>query len=455
MILILGAGLAGISCSYHLNHNCLVVEKNSYSGGHIYSHQINGFTWDEGPHVSFTKHQYVKDLFDLSVAGEFLEYPVHPTNYYKGHWIAHPAQSNLYAVPEPIRSKCLSDFLATRKDVELNLQPANYDKWIKLAFGNEFSNEFVRSYTQKYWTLNPEELSTDWVGERVFFPDVETVKKGFEGPQQESTHYITKVRYPKKGGYFSYTDLLRKDMNVQYNKCVTKINLDSKTVYFTDGTEQQYTKLINTLPLPAFVNFLDTSLEIQNAAKDLLCSELLLLNFVVNHPATIDSHWLYVYDIDKYATRINFTELLSPNNGIEGKCGIQVEVYFSKYKKQKETIEQISKKVAWELVEMGLIKDETFIDEINTNYIKYANVIFDHKRQKALALILDYLTDFGLVREQDDLAPATDWNKKEVSTNEDTLGDIVLAGRFGQWKYYWTDDCILRGKYIAEHINLL
>ena len=239
MILILGAGLAGISCSYHLNHDCLVVEKNSYSGGHVYSHQINGFTWDEGPHVSFTKHQYVKDLFDLNVEGDFLEYPVYPTNYYKGHWIPHPAQSNLYAVPEPIRSKCLSDFLETRKDVDNHVQPGNYDEWIKLAFGNEFSNQFVKSYTQKYWTLDPEYLSTDWVGERVFFPDVETVKKGFEGPSKESTHYITRVRYPKKGGYYSYTNLLRKNMNVHFNKCVDKVNLDSKTVYFTDGTEQQ------------------------------------------------------------------------------------------------------------------------------------------------------------------------------------------------------------------------
>lgn len=453
MILILGAGLAGISCSYHLKHDCLVVEKNNYSGGHIYSHQINGFTWDEGPHVSFTKHQYVKDLFDLNVQGEFLEYPVYPTNYYNGHWVPHPAQSNLYAVPEPVRSKCLSDFLETRKDTNNDVQPTNYDEWIKLAFGNEFSNEFVKSYTKKYWTLDPEYLSTDWVGERVFFPDVETVKKGFEGPLEESTHYITNVRYPKKGGYYSYANLLRKEMNVQFNKCVNKINLDSKTVYFTDGTQQQYTKLINTLPLPEFVKFIDARQEIKNAAEDLVCSELLLLNFVVDHPATIDSHWLYVYDVDKYATRINFTELLSPENGVEGKCGIQVEVYFSKYKQQQETIEEISKKVADELVEMGLIKNESFIEEINTNYIKYANVIFDHKRQKSLDTILDYLSDFGLIRENDDLTPSTDWIKKESKTNDDKLGDIILAGRFGQWKYYWTDDCVLRGKYIAENLN--
>jgi len=30
------------------------------------------------------------------------------------------------------------------------------------------------------------------------------------------------------------------------------------------------------------------------------------------------------------------------------------------------------------------------------------------------------------------------------------LGDVILAGRFGQWKYYWSDDCVLRGKQIGE-----
>jgi protoporphyrinogen oxidase len=453
MIVILGGGLAGISCSYHLNHNCLVVEKNNYSGGHIYSHKINNFTWDEGPHVSFTKHKYVKDLFNLNVKGDFLEFPVYPTNYYKGNWIPHPAQSNLYAIPEPIKSKCLSDFLATREEGNEDCKPENYDQWIKLAFGNEFSNKFVRNYTKKYWTVEPEHLTTDWVGERVFYPDVETVKNGFIAPSPESTHYITTVRYPKNGGYFSYTNLLRKGLNINYNKCVEKICLITKTVYFTDGTNLIYTKLINTLPLDEFVKFTNPPKEIKDAADNLSCSELLLLNFVVNHPATSDANWIYVYDDDKYSTRINFTELLSPNNGVEGKCGIQVEVYFSKYKLQSESIEEIRTKVTNELIEMGLILQLADIEEVNTHYIKYANIIFDHLRQRSLDQILNYLGAFGLLREKDDLLPSSDWDKKESESKHEKIGDIVLAGRFGQWKYYWTDDCVLRGKYIGEKIN--
>jgi hypothetical protein len=26
----------------------------------------------------------------------------------------------------------------------------------------------------------------------------------------------------------------------------------------------------------------------------------------------------------------------------------------------------------------------------------------------------------------------------------------MLAGRFAQWKYFWTDDCVLRGRQLAE-----
>ena len=30
------------------------------------------------------------------------------------------------------------------------------------------------------------------------------------------------------------------------------------------------------------------------------------------------------------------------------------------------------------------------------------------------------------------------------------IKDLALAGRFGQWKYYWTDDCVLRGKKLSD-----
>ncbi len=99
---------------------------------------------------------------------------------------------------------------------------------------------------------------------------------------------------------------------------------------------------------------------------------------------------------------------------------------------------------------MGLVKNKEAIEEVNTKKIKYANVIFDHNRKPALEKIFDYLSEFGLVRENDDLDAATDWNKKLAS--DEKLGSLILAGRFGQWKYYWTDDCVMRGLHISKSV---
>jgi protoporphyrinogen oxidase len=449
---ILGAGLSGISTSYHLSHeNCIVFEAKPHTGGHIHSQKINGFTWDEGPHVSFTKHQYVKDLFAESVENDFLEFPVHPTNYYKGAWIPHPAQSNLWAVPEPLRTECLNDFLATRKNDEDAVEAADYEEWLLAAFGSTFTKNFPETYTKKYWTVPSKELTTDWVGGRIFYPDIDVVKNGYEGPQEESTHYISSIRYPANGGYHQYASGMEKGMQVECNKEVAKIDLERKEIHFTDGSTHVYQTLISTLPLPKFIGYCKAPEEVQEAAATLSCSELLILNFEVAHPPTRTEQWIYVYDEDFYSTRINFTDLLSPNNAPTGKCGIQVEVYFSKYKPLDKSIEYIKVEVSGELVKMGLIKDSEAIAAVHTQWIPFANVIFDHPFQASINTILDWLTIYGLKRESDDSFPMTDWEKK--FTANDTVGNLVLAGRFGQWKYYWTDDCVLRGKYISEAIN--
>ena len=449
MTIILGAGLAGISASYHLNHDCKVFEKQPHSGGHIYSEKINQFVWDEGPHVSFTKHEYVKNLFAETC--EYLEYPVYPTNYYKGNWVPHPAQTNLYALPEPIRTKCLESFLSSRQQIDKDYKPKNYKEWLHMALGKEFAEEFPTVYTIKYWTTPPENLTADWVGERVLYPEIEDVKAGYVEAPKVTKHYQSTVRYPKTGGYYSYANKLKKGANIFLNKEVMHVDLGNKTVTFSDGTSETYTRLINTMGLDEFILKTDAPENVKNAARALSCSEVLLINVVVNHPAPNVNQWMYVYDRDKYSTRISYTDLFSPENGVPGKSGLQVEVYFSKYRKQTQGLSEIIDSVCKELVEMGLAKKTEDILEVNTKKVKYANVIFDLGRKEALNTIYNYLTQFGLIREDDDLNSMTNWNQR--LENPQPLGSIIMAGRFGEWKYHWTDDCVMRGLLISKSIG--
>jgi len=226
---ILGAGPSGLGTSYHIGHNdCVVYEASDHCGGHTYSEVREGFTWDDGPHVNFGKNEYVRKLFADSVEQEVLEFAPIIRNYFRGHFIDHPAQSNLYQVPEPIRTECLHSFLATRSNGQV-APPSNYQEWLTQAFGPVFAETFPAAYTRKYWTTEPKNLGTDWLEfpaakfprrlrakreTRVFYPSVEDVKGGYNGPLGRNTHYVDKFRYPARGGFVAFLRKLAEGANI-------------------------------------------------------------------------------------------------------------------------------------------------------------------------------------------------------------------------------------------------
>jgi protoporphyrinogen oxidase len=451
MTIILGAGLAGLSVSYHLGHrDCLLLEEQPHAFGHIHSQQRDGFTWDEGPHVSFTSNEYVRDLFAANVDGEYEEYAIRTVNYFRGHWIDHPAQSNLFQVPQPLRQQCLDDFLASRTDAASAAPPRNYAEWLDLAFGRTFAATFPAAYTRKYWTVEPRDLTTAWVGPRVFRPEVNEVTAGASGPLPEQTNYIKRARYPSRGGYQAFAERLTEGAEIRQNMRVNRIDLDRREVATANGETFAFTRLVNTMPLPAFIRAC-TSVPpaVLDAADALSCSELLLVNVTAPHPTRRAGNWFYIYDEDKLATRINCTEVLSPHNAPAGHSGVQAEVYASRFRAFPGSREELAAQVVRELVAMDFI-DEAVVAAGTAHthivHVPWANVIFDHAREPALDTILSWLERHGLAREADDLAPSSDWTQKPPITG----GSLALAGRFGQWKYFWTDDCVLRGRALGE-----
>lgn len=453
MILVLGAGLSGLSASYHIGHDkCLLLERQDRPFGHIGSEHRDGFTWDQGPHVSFTKHAYVKQLFERSVRGQFEEIEVKVSNYYRGHWIAHPAQTSLHQVPEPLRSACLESFLNTRGQAA-GESVTNYQQWLDAAFGPVFANTFPSVYTKKYWTLPADALTTDWVGGRVLYPEVEDVKAGAVHALNRPMHYITRVRYPKNGGYQSFAEGLRAGSNIRYGAEVVSIDLRRRKVWLANGDHFDYDQLVNTLPLPVFVNAcVGAPASVVDAARQLICTQLLLVNVAAPHPTLRPEHWMYVYDEDKLTTRISSTEKLSSHNAPEAWTGVQAEVYFSRHRPLPMAPEQVGEQVERELIKMGIVDPSRYPAGASSHrhlkYAPWANVAFDQGTAPALQTIWQWMEGFGLAREADDLHPLTDWIGAPGPLARGA--SIFMAGRFGQWKYFWTDDCVLRGKRIAE-----
>jgi protoporphyrinogen oxidase len=426
-ITILGAGLSGLATSFHVGHEkCIIYESKPYYGGHIYSTRREGFTWDDGPHVLFNPGDYVKNLFAENVDGHFVEEKTRVSNFFRGYWIEHPAQSNLYQVPEPLRTECLNSFLATRKENPDPPPPANYKQWLDHAFGPVFAETFPAAYTRKYWTTQPVNLGIDWIGERVFYPKIEDVVNGAKGPLDRQTYWVHRWRYPLNGGYLSFCDRFARDAQIHYGKTIVKINFGKRLLGFEDGSNNQYRKLVSTIPLPVLIkNSEDAPQDVRDAASLLRCTRFIGVEIAVNHPSKRKESWIYVYDEDKLSTRISITENFSPNNAPPNCTGIAVEVYGSDYKQLPVDPQKVGEIVQNELIEMGLIENKKAVISMNVRLSPWGQVMYDHNRKSAIDRINSFLDQFGIIR----------------------------VGRYSEWGYLMTHDCVLSSRDAAERIN--
>jgi protoporphyrinogen oxidase len=77
-----------------------------------------------------------------------------------------------------------------------------------------------------------------------------------------------------------------------------------------------------------------------------------------------------------------------------------------------------------ELVQIGVLCNRDEVLWAHAQEIPHANVVFDHQRAPALAVILPWLKAQG----------------------------VHLAGRYAEWAYYWTDDATRAGWAAAEAV---
>ena len=426
-IAIIGAGISGLAVSYHLHHEGTVLfDSVDYYSGHTHSEIVDGFTWDDGPHISFSVNKYVQAFFEDMVDGQFEEVQTIVSNYYRGHWIGHPSQVHLFQVPEPLRSECLKSFLDTRDD---DREPQNYQDWLDLSYGPVFANTFPAAYTRKYWTVEPRMLTTDWVGNRMMKPSVDQVTRGAVSDiGMLTSNYLQdkKTRYPSNGGYEAYTTKMTRGADMRLSTEVRSVNFGKRQMVLANGTTVNYKQLVSTMPLKRLIHSsVDAPADVRDAAGLLTATVFLRVDVAVNHPAIRPETWLYVYDEDKFSVRISVMEKFAPSNAPKDCTAIQVEVYGSEYRDCPTDYELVKRTVVQELIEMGMIESAAAIRYINCKFVPQGNPIFDHNRGPAMSQITDFLDHHG----------------------------VHLVGRYAEHKYLMTDACVISARRTAARIH--
>jgi len=427
-IVILGSGMAGFGAAFRLHAEGIIplmYDKNGYHGGHTASFRSdNGFMFDVGPHISFTKDPRIQNLFAESVDQQFETVQICLNNYWRGCWPLHPVQLHLHGLPEETIVKVIGDFVEERQRPERPVN--NYADWLLTSFGKSFAELFPMQYTRKYHTTTAENMSTDWLGPRIYRPSLEEVLRGAISPSAPHVHYITHFRYPSAGGFVNYLTKFVPLGQLKLEHELVSIDPRERVLRFSNGHISKYDGLVSSVPLPDLIRIIQgVPRNVVEASQRLACSTCVLVNIGVDREDLSSAHMTYFYDEDICFTRLGFPHMLTSRNAPAGTGSIQAEVYFSdKYKPFTGSPEAWIEPVIRDLRKCGLLRENDNILYRKAMLLRYANVIFDLDRAPALKEVHGYLDELG----------------------------IGYCGRYGDWGYMWTDESFKSGEAAAERV---
>jgi protoporphyrinogen oxidase len=425
-VAILGSGMAGFGAAYHLKQQgalSTMYDKNRHFGGHTSSYAFpGGWLFDEGPHVSFTQDKRIQDLLAANIDNRFETLSTYVNNYWKGHWIKHPAQCNLHGLPADLITRIVLDFINAENAPQTEIR--NYEEWLRGSFGNTFAETFPMEYTIKYHTTTASNLNTDWIGPRLYRAKLEEVLRGALVPSSPDVHYISHFRYPTHGGFAAYLEPFTHMTDLKLGHEVANIDPRGRILKFANGRSASYGELVSSIPLPALIPMIEgVPSDVREAAARLACSEAVIVCLGIDRPDLLDAHWSYFYDQDIFFTRLSTPHLQSPKNVPPGCGSLQAECYYSpKYRPLDRTPESCIDPVIRDLIRCGVLRETDKILFRHAMHIPYANVIFDLESGPALAKVHGYLDDIG----------------------------IGYCGRYGDWAYIWTDQAFVSGEKAAQ-----
>lgn len=419
-IIIIGAGPTGLGAAYKLKElgyeNWAVYEKEEYIGGLSSSFKDEkGFTWDIGGHVMFSGDERFNSLVDHLIGRDFLSHKRESWIRLMGKWVPYPFQNNIRYLHGDAIVECLLGLLNAQNNDKI---VSNFEEWICRTFGEGIARLFLLPYNSKVWAVPLSMMSYDWIGERVSLINIERIIRNVI-MELDDTEWgpNSKFKFPLyggTGGFFNkFTPYLKG--KVHFNKRLAGVDIDTKTVVFSDGEEDKYDYLINTSPLDIFIRMVTTKRNdvshMYEMADKLEHNGVYVVGIGIRKRIEGKKCWVYFPEEDIPFYRMTYFSNYSPNNVPNGDTNtyssLMCEVSFSKYKPVKA--DEIVDLTVKGLVRGGILSDDD-TGLIVSKWIKrvdYAYPIPTLKRDENLKRIQSFLG-----------------------------GNCIYSrGRFGAWKY--------------------
>lgn len=438
-VLIIGAGPAGLSAGRILSENgykVIIIESASKVGGMSKSLHIFEQIVDIGPHRFFSKDKRLNDFWLSHTKGEVETINRLTRIFYNKKFFYYPLKGfdALFKLGFIESALCVLSFIKAK------IKPFggdSFESWVANAFGYRLYSIFFKSYTQKLWGIQCDELDSDFATQRIKGLNLyEAIKAAFFG-NKNSKHktLVDAFFYPKKGCGVVYENMAEAieaaGGEIHYNTVALGIlTKDKKAVGVrTDRGDFHGDIVISTAPFSEMVASLaELDSRIKDLARSLRFRNTILAYVEVDSKAKLFAdNWIYVHSKEAKTGRIsnfaNWTKDLL--------CGKDESILCLEYwanddedlwNLSEDSMIAIAKK---DLLESALIADSAHIKRVKIYKIHKSYPIYEKGYKTQLHRIYDALNSFK---------------------------DMYFIGRNGSFKYNNQDHSILMGLLCADKI---
>jgi UDP-galactopyranose mutase len=442
---IIGAGPTGLAAAHHLGSSALLLEQHDRVGGCCRSLQEGGFTFDHAGHIMFSKDPYVHELYRLLLGDNVHWQDREAWIYSKGVYTRYPFQGALHGLPVAVIKECLMGAIEARYggNAEEPLDGtraasnggdaeefSDFETFIHGVWGAGIARHFAVPYNRKLWTVPLREMETSWLGGRVPLPNLEDMIEGALQAVPKPMGPNARFGYVLRGGFQALMDGFLPHLRapVLLGARVERVSVADRTVALADGRVLPWRELISTMPLPCLVEALhdEAPSEIRAAAADLRHVSVRCVNLGIGRERLTEKHWIY-YPEDAVFHRIFVQGNASPHCNPPGGFGLTCEITYSPRKPLPCEGGALVQRCIDDCHGVGIFGPTDPVWVANQIDIPYAYVVYDHARAANVAIIRNWLA----------------------------AHNVLLAGRYSEWKYYNSDHAFVAGRKAAEQVRAL
>src|SRR5262249_36361560 len=273
----------------------------------------------------------------------------------------------------------------------------------------------------------PRDMGLEWVG-RIPRPPMEDVVKSAMGIETEGYTHQLYFRYPLHGGFEAVVQAMIKDRDhVHCGVKVEKIRKPRARWHVaTSGGERTYDHLVMASPvMDAIGCFDDAPAEVQEAVRGLRYNALRLAFIAVNNESLMDKSAVYIPDPTVQPHRVCYMGFFSPNTVRPGTSSLVAEPTT----RPGDAVDRLSDEEVLDLVvgdldRVGIIRKEDVVVR-DTKRIEYAYPVYDRDHGKNTGVLRRWFESLG----------------------------IDQLGRFAEFDYINSDECIHRAMKLAGRLN--